>query len=128
MAVDNVRTEADNRHNSQYSLAEERKALDVPLHIRRIGSVALEVVFVVHKVELYAVIFIFHYAYMKAVGPHTVVHIEVCHILEIVSVFIGNACIIGHYNSYVKFFFVEILRERSYNVSESAGLDKGYAF
>ena len=128
MAVDNVGTEPDNGKYSENCLAEECESLYIPLYIVGIWSVALEIELVIHEVELYTVVFVFHYTNMNTFAAQTVVHIEMSNILEPVAVFFWNTCIIRHYNSDIEFIFVYILRKSACNVCQTACFDERDTF
>ena len=128
VAVDYVWTEADNRQYREHSLAEEGEALDIPLGIGGVRIIALEVILVVNEIELDAVVFVLHDAYVNSVGAETVVHVEVCDIFEVIPELGRDTGVVGENDPHVKLVLVDILRERADNVGETACLDEGYAF
>ena len=127
VTVYDIGAEAYNRQYRQHSLAEEGKPLYIPFQVGRIGTVAFEVILVIHEIEGDTVVFILHDADMDPLAPHAVVHIEVMNVLEFIPVLIGYAGVIRHYDSDVELFLVDVLRKCAYNVGKTARFNKGNA-
>ena len=56
------------------------------------------------------------------------IHVEMCHIPELILHLLLHTGILRDKHSYIKILLVNILRQRSYDIRKSSGLDKRYAF
>ena len=126
VTVYNIRLEAYNRENGKSSLAEKCELFNIPLYLT-IGLVTTEITFVVYKVVMYALKIVLHYADIYMIGHITQIHIEACHIIEVLTVLPRNTHILRDNHTHVKLIFVEHFRQRSHNVCQSARLDKRIA-
>ena len=120
--------EPDHRHCRQDSLGEEDKAFDVPLGGVTVGTVTLKVIFVVDKVEMHALIDVFHNAYVYVLHVSAVVHVEVADIAELTPVFPRDAGIVGDDNTDVILAAVQTLGQCADYVCQTAGLNERDAF
>ena len=128
VAVDDVRTESDGRHSSQHGFAEENKAFGIPHNGIRVGLIAFEVVLVVDKIEVNALIDVFHDTYMNIFRMSAQIHIEMGDIAELTAVFPWNTGIAGDDHTDIIFLLVQTFRQCADYVCQTAGLDKGYTF
>ena len=126
VAMDDLRMETDDRHHCKHCLAEEGETLDIPVQIAGVGRFAVEIVFVIDKVELDAVEFIFHDADVFLLTG--IVHIEVMTIVEEVAVSSRNAGVIGDDDTDVKAFLIQVLGQGADNIGKTAGFYEWYTF
>ena len=121
MAVDDVRTEFNRRKNRKSSFAEECKASDIIRHAC-IRLVAGEEILIIDKIEVDAVQFALHDAYIVAVPVK--IHVEMCLVLQHVFALLVHERIHRQDDSAVEISFVNALRKRSDNVCKTTGLNE----
>ena len=128
VAVDDVGVEADNRHCCENCLAEEDKALDVPTGGIAVRLVALEIIFIVDKVEVHTLIDIFHDTNVDIFHMLAIIHVEMADIAELTAVFPRNAGVVGENHTDIIVVVIQTFRKCAHNVCKTSGLDKGDAF
>ena len=125
MAVDQIRLEADHRKGVQCRLLKEAELLQIPEPVP-VGAPAREVILVVDEVISNAV-------YLGLEDPHIsvlseIVHIEVGNILKLTAHFLFHAQIFRQHDPAVKIFSVDIFRQGTHNIRETACFDKRNRF
>ncbi len=125
MAVDNVGAEVKHGKCREHSLIKVHEFLNVPV-VFGVGLVSREVMFVVNEIEGNSLMN--YLKYTNILLSSRPVHIEVGDILHFVLPLLLHAGIFREDNSYIKKLLVKSLRQRAYNVSQSACFDKRYTF
>ena len=123
VAVNDVRAESDHREHGKNRLGEEREFLQIP------GSAVIrlrtaEIVFVVDKVELNAVILHLHDSHIAVLV--TQIHVEMSNILHFILPFLFHAGIFRKNDADIKVTLVKTFGKCACYVRKSAGFDKRY--
>ena len=122
VAVDQVRTETDRRKGRQAGLRKVCKSGDLKKRIIGIRLICCEKSLVVDEIESDSVLHSLEHAHILTLP--VIVHIEVGDILHLVLDFLLHAGILRNHDPYIVVLRINILGERTDNVSQSAGLDE----
>ncbi len=126
MAVDNVGMEANYRQDCQRGLGEVAEFLNVPMDVA-VGFRVGEIVLIVDEIVGNAVQLAGHNADID-ITKLAEIHIEMVHILEIIAVLFGNACVVGDNDAHVIFILVEGLGQCAHDIGKTASLNKRHTF
>ena len=126
MAVDQIRPESDHRKDTQHCLGEESKFFDIPFRISLIGRKSVEIMLVVNKIELYALILALQNSYIAVLSCQ--IHVKVIYIFQHVLPLLVHTVVLRQYNAHVISFLVKILWQGSCYICKSSCLNKWYTF
>ena len=79
---------------------------------------------VVDKVEFDA--FIFHLENADILLSPVQIHVEVCHILHLISKLFFDSCVFWNHHAHIKILFREVFRQRTYYIRQTACFDERY--
>ena len=126
MAVDQVGAEIYSGERGETSLGEESKPGDLKDRVVRVYLVCSEEPLIINKVESDPVLFCLEHTDIFALPMK--VHVEVRYILHLVLHVLLHAGILGNHDSDVIVLRIDILGERTDNISQPAGLNERNAF
>ena len=126
MAVDDIRTEADERQHRQHSLGEEAELLDIPQDIA-VQLFAVEEMLVVDIIIADTVQLACHNADIEIAQPAQI-HIEISDIRKATAILLRDTGIVRNDDTHIVFFLIQGFRKRADNIRQTSGLDKRYAF
>ena len=126
MAMDDIRTEADNRQYRKHCLGEKAELLDIPQNIT-IQLFAMEKVLIVNVIIPDSFIFAGHNAYIE-VTQLAQIHIAMSKISKPAAEFLRNAGIVRQDDTHIIFALVQRFRKCAHNVCQAAGFYKRHAF
>ncbi len=122
MAVDNVRAEPKLWQAGKHRPAEECKLIDI-LENLVIRAVSGKIMLIINKIVLDALNFCFINSYVLLLPWHT--GIKFCHIFHFLPGFFRNAQVFRQDNPDVKFFLIQIFRQRADNICQASCFHKG---
>ena len=108
MTMDDVRTEIQGRQCRDRGLGKERELFDILIDVA-IGFRSGEIIFIINKVKLHALIFHLQDAYILTAPCQ--VHIEMGHILHLILPLLTDAHILRNHYPDIVLLFVKIFRQ-----------------